>query len=183
MNTNGACIWTAWGEVVCKPASASASKQQRLMEGFDPGAACTVDGDCSLTSRCDKLNVDANMWKCVPCSDIGCVVGKSCSASSECATGLSCQASTCTSGSIITNLNNSDFRTTPDGTDTVARSYEVQRQSNMMLDSSLDSNLGDCATQGSCLQGEPCDKDSLTRQCSSGLVCDAGVCKMSYGTL
>lgn len=192
--SGSSCIWTAWGEVVCHGAK----------EGFGVGAGpgqgpapspttCATDSDCDSRSRCDNLNQNQAMWSCRPCSDIGCAIGKSCGCapgdptcsqstggSSDCAVGLSCQSSVCTAGGVVTNLNNSDYRTTPVDTDTVGRSYEAQRQAYVTMQSS---GSADCAMMGTCAQGEPCDDYSLTAQCSAGLMCDAGVCKTSYGTL
>lgn len=196
MNKNNGCTWTAWGDVVCQQPQQERTQTQKR-EHFGQGSTtCSGDQDCDARSRCDNLNVDASFWKCAPCADIGCQIGKSCGCapgdptcsqssggSSDCAQGLSCQNSVCTAGSVITHLNNSDFRVMPADTDTVSKSYEVLRQSHLTLDASSDGNVPDCVTQGTCEQGQPCDMDSLTAQCSSGLFCDAGMCKMSYGTL
>lgn len=207
MNKSNGCMWTAWGDVVCPPvkkmSGSSAIKGKKSMEHFLPGAnipanpsTCSGDLDCNAVSRCDNLNVDAKKWKCRPCSDIGCIATKQCGCvpgdptcqgdggSSDCAEGLSCQNNVCTVGGVPTNINQSTYRTTPVDTDTIAKSYEVKRQAYITQEASADPNVRDCAMLGTCQQGQPCDNDSLTAQCASGLMCDLnGLCQVSYGRL
>lgn len=155
---------------------------------FAPGPAaqmmaCQADTDCDASSRCDNLNTNSAAWSCKPCADVGCPVGKTCGTSSDCAQGLSCQSGVCTIGGVLTNLNNSGSRTTTSDTDTVGQSYEAQRQAYVTLGASGDISQRECAVDGTCGEGFPCDTSSLVSQCAPGLMCDAGVCKISYSGL
>lgn len=164
------CMWTAWGEVVCK------SGREQFVAAVPPPVSCAVDSDCDSQSRCGNLNANSSAWACRPCSDIGCAAGKACAGSADCAEGLSCQNGICTIGGVSTRLNNSSATITRTDTDTVGQSYEHQRQANMYNNSSGH----DCAMFGTCQQGSRCEGSS---QCAVDLMCDAGVCKTSYSGL
>lgn len=175
---NDSCMWTAWGDVVCEKRKVNPHGGR---EHFSPPSpSCLIDTDCDALSRCDNLNADSSVWACKPCSDIGCVVGKACGGSSDCAMGLSCQNNICTVGGLTARLNNSDAHVTSADTDTVGQSYEIQRQKYMTQNPTGDAGVRDCAMYGTCEEGFPCDG---TAQCAVDLMCDGGVCKASYSGL
>lgn len=91
------CLWTAWGDVVCSKAASTVQQT----EGFaladarpiPPPISCSNDLACDALSRCDMADDNGTTWKCRACSDIGCVSGKSCLRTSDCAPGLACETS------------------------------------------------------------------------------------------
>lgn len=142
MNDN--CLWTAWGDVVCRNVPHNQGQTERFQS-----SPCALDTDCGPTMRCDPNTQTQNLKNpllpqnnitnpmvsssaCVTCSDVGCTAGKQCVDSSDCAEGLSCQAGTagsvCTVGSVITGLDNSGGSITSAAGATVAQSLEAKRQ-------------------------------------------------------
>lgn len=144
-----------------------------------PALGCSTNSDCDMSSRCDNLQQQTVVLNgvrqfpkanCVPCSDIGCVAGKSCGTSSDCAEGLSCQAGTCTVGSVQSLVD-------------TGNSYNDQRVAYARLGSaSASSGVGDCATTNTCGMGYPCDGDANPSQCGMGLMCSGGVCRSQQGS-
>lgn len=126
---------------------------------------CSTDDMCGMTQRCDgNIPQQGGGGTCVACAEVGCIAGKSCSSSSDCAVGLSCQAGVCTVGSVQT-----DDRGT---------SYNDQRDAYARLGSVLSTvDQRDCATTNTCGAGYPCDSSAIPSQCRIGLMCDGGICK------
>lgn len=135
-----------------------------------PSQKCVGDADCRSDQRCDMGDMSTSVngvqqYQCVTCSEVGCVAGKSCDNSGDCAVGLSCLNNTCTIGSIQTQVD-------------TGNSYNNQRIAYSQLGSrSTSKDSRDCALTNSCGQGFPCDSDAVPSQCGMGLMCDGGVCR------
>lgn len=192
------CLWTAWGDMVCRSSTQHRPKPVGDTERFQD-TACTQDTDCGKTMRCnpnrkittlqnplnppDRVNnPSVTSASCVPCTDVGCIAGQTCADSSDCAQGLSCQANVCTVGSVIKGLNNSAGSVTSAAGATVGQTFEAQRQAYLSKTNmqDRDNSVLDCAMFGTCPQGYPCDGSA---QCLANLMCDAGVCKTTYSDL
>lgn len=171
------CTWTAWGDMVCRGNAIHRRDtvvnrpNSRLVdnsrEGFVVAPICRVDADCDTSSRCDNKNSDTTNWACKPCSDVGCAAGKACLDSSDCGEGLSCTNNVCAVGSTIVGDKN--------------QVYNLNYNAYQHLGATTDDKVFDCAENGTCGIGYPCDGTS-TNQCASMLTCDAGICKSSFGS-
>lgn len=208
MSMNDNCLWTAWGDVVCRGVGpAMHQHSQGRVERFYPqtpapgqgqataASTCQSDADCGQTQVCvtgpstqQVVNGVANgiylttssCDDCVGYAGQGCTVGKKCSVSSDCAAGLSCQSAVCTVGSVLTGLNNSGAVTKSADGSTIGQDFEAQRQAYMAGALTQDQGVRDCAMFGTCPVNFPCDGSG---QCMAGLMCDGGVCKSTYSDL